>query len=91
MVTVSSYSRVVESHLQLIHGFQQQTLCLIVKVFKRGLLVKEHKKKKLSMGVAMIHLYKQTKGRLLENPKPLKTIFKKGSTKIPCSSVVSPL
>lgn len=45
MVAVSSHSRVVESHLQLIHGFQQQTLSLIVKVFKGGLLVKEQSKK----------------------------------------------
>ncbi len=45
MVTVSSYSCVVESNLQLIHGFQQQTLCLIVKVFKRGLLEKKQKNK----------------------------------------------
>ncbi|TNN86771.1 hypothetical protein EYF80_002954 [Liparis tanakae] len=36
--------RVVESHLQLIHGLQQQTLCLIVKVFERGLLSTERKR-----------------------------------------------
>lgn len=41
MVTVRSYSCVVESHLQLIHGLEQETLCFIVKVLKRGLLVKE--------------------------------------------------
>lgn len=45
VVTVGPYSGVVESHLQLIHGFKQQTLSFIVKVFKRGLLVKTQEKK----------------------------------------------
>lgn len=41
VVAVSSYGRVVERHLQLVHGLQQQTLCLVVKVFKGGLLAEE--------------------------------------------------
>lgn len=44
MVTISSHSCVVESHLQFIHSFQQQALCFIVKVFKGGLLIKEEEK-----------------------------------------------
>lgn len=47
MVAVSSHSCVVESHLQFIHGFKQQALCLIVKVLKRGLLGKEQGKNKI--------------------------------------------
>ena len=53
MVAVGSHSRVVERHLQLIHGFQQQTLGLIVKVFKRGLLVKERKEKTMLIGAVL--------------------------------------
>lgn len=47
MVAVSSHGCVVESHLQFIHGFKQQALCLIVKVLKRCLLGKEQGKNKI--------------------------------------------
>lgn len=39
MVAICPYRRVVECHFQFIHGFQQQTLCFIVKIFKRCLLL----------------------------------------------------
>ena len=47
MITVGSHCCVVERHLQLIHGFQQQTLCLIVEILKRGLLVMEQRERKM--------------------------------------------
>lgn len=68
MVAVSSYSCVVESHLQLIHGLQQQTLCLIVKVFERGLLSKEQKRETVNRCS-----YDRVKSKinfLTENPSP---------------------
>lgn len=45
MIAVGSHGCVIESHLQFVHGFKQQTLCLIVKVLERGLLMKEQSKK----------------------------------------------
>lgn len=57
VVTVGPYSGVVESHLQLIHGFKQQTLSFIVKVFKRGLLVKTQEKKVKSYIIYNNHMF----------------------------------
>lgn len=41
VIAVGPHGRVVERHLQLVHGFQQQTLGFVVQVFKRCFLFKE--------------------------------------------------
>lgn len=39
VVAVRAHARVAEGHLQLIHGFQEKTFSLILKVLKGGFLV----------------------------------------------------
>lgn len=41
VIAVGPHSCVVECHLKLVHGFQQQTLGLVVQVFKRCFLFEE--------------------------------------------------
>lgn len=41
MIAVGPYGCVVERHLQLVHGFQEQTLGFVVQVFKRRFLFTE--------------------------------------------------
>lgn len=38
MVAVGAHVGVVESHLQLVHGLQEQTLTLVLQVLKGGFL-----------------------------------------------------
>lgn len=57
MVAVSSHSGVVEGHLQLIHGFQQQTFSLIVEILKGGLLMKKWKKELSLRGSVLTNIW----------------------------------
>lgn len=41
VVAVSAHAGVVERHLQLIHGFQEQPLAFILQVLEGGFLPKE--------------------------------------------------
>lgn len=58
MVTVSSYGCVIESHLQFIHGFQQQTLSFIVQVFKGSFLLNKQGK---SVRFYILYIYVKIK------------------------------